>query len=791
MLKDYVPARANLSTGITISSPLLERNKWSYSDTSDSSKIDVNEGEINSIGISTEYNNLYKKLSGNKAAYYDGNITGSQVNVYSYFENSNPNPYLFDTASWNAQHSVTESANYNKFLHSDFNVIFNNVSSSLISTTRRDIQYVFGTTQSILSPAELQDSYESLRSYQLSRYEGSKLSSLVYNTYSSASTTYEGDISFGKTAVIDRHSRKLGLFTNIVSSSYLPGRNNVRLLYLVDEFGGLTELNLRNKHWQEIQNTFVQSETLDVSQFDNQKYGNQKTTDGTKDIFDSGYTYSPILYFSTCSADPKLYFQYNGSSNSYQSTATTSGTGSKTINGYLVNNYPLSSGSVNNIFDTVTLGSQYLKAGSLSLYPTYSIQEGGNHKVSGSLSMTISMPQGGTSTWVLDVYKNGVSTGVTSTQTFNIVNAATASLSPYTSSQSGYISVGYSFESTSNKKQTVVSNKPIKLGNTNYPSGTTFYKYDLPLWSTYIPGYSGYCTLTSSNFLGDTWYIVPPFDLGDYINGEPFPACSNPNNPLYAYDFLRFWSIPDFDTPAGPQSATFSIDSSTVNADKNDILSVRFKNTVSSSDNFTASFTDPGSLFIGSLSLSTGYASTSCPYFNSASMAVSASIVGGNDTIVFSSGVSSFYGSSYTFVPNPLTGSLNSLYDGYGDVDYPFLIKPYDVLLVYLSDNTYLESKILNITGGGNSPLKIKLENPLSGLLRSDLTVGNGTFKSFLILSKIPDETSAYLTFKKRDGKTSYGFIIPNDIAPDILTNIDVITKEVKQKLLNDQNTTI
>jgi hypothetical protein len=42
------------------------------------------------------------------------------------------------------------------------------------------------------------------------------------------------------------------------------------------------------------------------------------------------------------------------------------------------------------------------------------------------------------------------------------------------------------------------------------------------------------------------------------------------------------------------------------------------------------------------------------------------------------------------------------------------------------------------------------------------------------------------LTFPKRDGDTSYGFVIPSNIAPDVLDNIDTITKEVKQKLLQN-----
>ena len=760
MLKDYVPARANLSTGISITSPVLERNKWSYANPSSTSEIDVKEGTIDPVSISTEYTTLYTKLSGDKSAYYDGDITGSAINVYSYYENSNPNPYVLGTtASWNAQHTVSESANYNKFLHSDFNVLLNNVTNSLISTNRQDIQFIYGTTQSILSPAELQDSYESLKTHQLSRYEGVKLSSATYNTYT------DGDISYGKTATIDRNSRKLGLFTDIVLSPYLPGRNNVRLLYLVNEFGELTELNKRNKHWQEVQNTFVALETLDVSQFDNQKFSNQKLTDGTKDIFDSGYLYSPILYFPTCSSNSQIYFQYNGSSNSYLSLANTSGTGSRTISGSASPNYPILSGEVKNIFDNVTLGGTYLTAGSLYGPPTYSVQEGGNHKISASLTMTVNIPSGGDSSWTLGVYKNGSAvSGVSDTHTFSAINEATAS-------GAGHVEL-ISYQSAL-YPTTVISNKPILMGGTNYPVGTSFTQ-----WNAYF--YTGSC----SNFGGGSsnWYSV--IGTNDY---GPFQCVEN--TAYNQWTFSNFvYRIDDFDTPTGNQTYNFSVNSSTITADKNDSLSIRFINNSNTSPNFTASFDNIGSLYISSLSLSTGYASTDCPYFNSSSMAISASITGSNDVIIFDNGLSSFYGDSYTFVPNPLTGSANTLYSTYGDVDYSFIIKPQDILIVYLSDGTYVESRISEVTGGGSSALRIKLDAPLSPLLRSDLIVGSGAYKSFLILSRIEDETSAHLTFKKREGKTSYGFLIPNDISPDVLSNIDIITKEVKQKLINEQS---
>jgi len=246
---------------------------------------------------------------------YDGNLSGSNVNVYSYFASGNINPYLTDIDTWNLQNS-NNLIDLNKFAHSDYNVILNNVSKSRKSLTRQDIEFVPGTSTTILSSAELQDSYESLKTHQLSRYDGVKISSAKYNEYTA------GDISFGKTATIDKNVSKLGLFSEIVASRYLPNRNNAVLKYLVDIDGNLTELNLRNTHWEEIQNTFIAGDTGSISQFNNQLYSNQKTTDGEKIIYNSGYSYSPLLYFPSCSGGTnKIYFQNQRSISAYLATA--------------------------------------------------------------------------------------------------------------------------------------------------------------------------------------------------------------------------------------------------------------------------------------------------------------------------------------------------------------------------------------------------------------------------------------------------------------------------------------
>jgi hypothetical protein len=195
MMEDFIPARTSLSTGITIDSPVLERNKISYAQPIFANQ-EVYTAEDQSSSISAQYGTLYNNLPGDKAAYYNGELSGSQIDIYnSYFIPANFNPYLGDTSSYNSQNTIEDSLSLNRFNHSEYNVLLNNVTSSLISDYRKLYEPIYGTTSSILSPVQLQDSYLSLKSYQTSRHEGSKLISLKYNTYTSSSYTSSDDFT--------------------------------------------------------------------------------------------------------------------------------------------------------------------------------------------------------------------------------------------------------------------------------------------------------------------------------------------------------------------------------------------------------------------------------------------------------------------------------------------------------------------------------------------------------------------------------------------------------------------
>jgi hypothetical protein len=398
MIKDFVPARTSLSTGITISSPVLERNKWSYANPSSTDEIEVMDANLEGPTITTEYTDIYQGLTGSRAAYYTGEFSGSIIEYGDDWIERNFNPYLHPTAS------LTSSLN--AFNHSEFNVLLNNVSASRLSITRQDIEFIYGTTGSILTPAYLQDTNESLTTYNRARYEGTKVSSLLYNTYTSASTDYSGDSSYGKTAAIDKNARKIGIFTEIQTSLFLPGRNKTALKYLIDEFGELTELNQRNAHWEDVQRTFIAGDYLNISQFDNQKFSNQKSTDGNKLIFDSGYSYYPILYFASCSVDPKLYFENTGGPSAYRATAKNLSS-SYYVSGSSPLGFPIVGGVVKNIFNYETEDlSGVFYPGNLNSFPSYSVSEAGGYKIQASFDMTMTLPDNQSATWSLQVYKS-------------------------------------------------------------------------------------------------------------------------------------------------------------------------------------------------------------------------------------------------------------------------------------------------------------------------------------------------------------------------------------------------
>jgi cold shock CspA family protein len=113
-------------------------------------------------------------------------------------------------------------------------------------------------------------------------------------------------------------------------------------------------------------------------------------------------------------------------------------------------------------------------------------------------------------------------------------------------------------------------------------------------------------------------------------------------------------------------------------------------------------------------------------------------------------------------------------------VNYPFLLSPGDtILLTQASGSVVNEYSIISINQAPNEVI-FNVVPPFPSNIASSLF-------SAIFLKRVKDETSIISRFRKAPGSTSYGFIIPYNLHPDVLANIDTITKEVKQKLLADQ----
>lgn len=284
MIEDYVPARTNLSTGITIKSPLLERNRVQRHKPEVEDE-GANEGVIEGVNIAAD--SVYTNVNGSTEEFITSELIGSTLDMDDEFTKNNYNPYLFPTQS---------VVDLYTFEGSDYNTQQGVVNQNRVSTK---VQSLDGT---VLVAAEIQDSYAEYRRHTLPRYEGSKSTSKYYNTYT------PGDSAYGKNAAIDSNTIKFG-WVNAVSPSNLNiyNKTTLNLKYLVDESGSLTELNSENKNLFEVQNIFKSGEPLTVSLFDKTTPTNQSSLSGVKNVHLGGFAYSPILFREL---DETLYFNY-------------------------------------------------------------------------------------------------------------------------------------------------------------------------------------------------------------------------------------------------------------------------------------------------------------------------------------------------------------------------------------------------------------------------------------------------------------------------------------------------
>jgi hypothetical protein len=328
MIKDFVPAKTNLSTGLVIKPHILERNKQPRYEPI----LEFNEykGEIDtafitgSNGLDREYNtnNITKtsfisgsifKLNTDKRELFTGELGGTVLTVHSQsLENIK---YELNNLPLSSSQDIIDN-----FSRLPINPTLNNIINPVLNSKNLNLDYSTNPTIPVNIDfikdiyingfsinnypflfSETQLSNYTLKRHTNLRYEGSKLIGNKYNIFTS------GDISFGNEPVINNNTTRFVYFNEIyqplspvsgniggVPTISFPGRVNADIKYLIDSSSNVIELTQANKNLFDIQSIY-NSTLANVSLFDINKPSKQKILDGFKPIYAGGYRYEPIL----------------------------------------------------------------------------------------------------------------------------------------------------------------------------------------------------------------------------------------------------------------------------------------------------------------------------------------------------------------------------------------------------------------------------------------------------------------------------------------------------------------
>jgi len=826
MLRDWVPARSSADTGIVIKSHMLERNKYPrHEPTWSTSSFDaiydlvaVTGSDGGAVigstayveGIPVQYNGtasaaLTQSLgtvyvsSSNDIQKYTGQFSGSYIDAATnYFPQEEVSSYIYPWTS-----SVPGSGPL--FLTYSISPVFQNIFTPVRSQRFLDLDYNssqlapvnYGLiTQSIDETVILGNIYQSQQPYSqyafiqdfnyysrpsiISRYSGSYLSAAEYNVFTA------GDISYGNNPVIEYYDNKLGYFTQIATSSFLPGKVNVSLAYLADVSGGLFELNQNNRNWIDVQNIFVASTTATIKQFDNKKYSNQVSTDGIKTIYNSGYNYSPQLYF-TSESDTRLYFQYLGTDLTTPFKGYVSGSPNAFISGATSPHYavtldpgtPVRAGNIYNYFDGESpVSSDFATGSTVGIWPNFTASIAGQRTFTVNIGINVLFPNPQTFgpqsieyTW--GAYKNGTDL-VGSQQVANFSSQYTTGGSATGSivgeNLTGSFSLLYGPIGGSSTTLTGPFNVVIDGNSQGTVDGTVEYAaygYQLNGGPTLIAAFPDSVSGNISNYL----------NLLDVSPG------ANPPTKLTTY-------TGGGGGPVNISGSTLNIDYTTpaINLSPGDIVEFKFRQSFLTTENITSSFiAGPGSSYITTQIVST--AQGGYPYANTGSNGFIAGITDVTpltSIILFNSEVSSFL--NYQFVPyfqSGLTFFSSSLYNDYGDVNYPF--NPQFGDKIVMSDITGISQEVDVVSS--------ELTNDILAVTVTPQILDNWALDAkeiykFLLLKRYDDEQNVILIFNKNSGVTSYGFLIPEDINPNVVENINTLQAAVQSQVLNTQSPT-
>lgn len=812
MIKDFVPAKANLSTGIIVKPHILDRSKYKrnepllerYEYSSSINTAFITGSDPQGIDINTNYV-LYNTSS---VGYIQQNIQDRSQTITGEFGGSKIDITNGEFIDYETSNIITPNSAY--FVTYSINPLISNISSSRKSSTILDIDYStnpnipvnnqlitqaldeYSTRLETNNPlitdkywpfAEIEDSNYSSYYFKTSRYEGSRIFSQDYNTYQGPTTNYVGDSSYGKTAAVDHYVKKIALFTEVESSSFFPNRNNASITHLIDEEGNYTQLDGNLSHWEELQNTF-KDDFATINLFDPKQYGDQKFTNGQKPVYNSGYSYEPIFYFTNTgsSKDISASFDYTGESFAQAFNILPS---SKTI-------LPLS-GTQPDAFYYTTSGSlsPTWYTASIIFSPSGRDQEYNDGVffspkiINSNLTLPSFFKAKTSNTFIIDnkfsLFANF------SNRTVSTLQAKYSIVKETPLGQTEILSVTKSFNS--NDSLTTANQAVL-----NVPGYTYTVTQNTNISSIFItPGEVLKITDQFGNIIQNTTAGIGGINLPAYevryTSISPRSGRFNPRFTDYPESILPV--VNDDDGLYLRQSYTITVykyaDTFITNVRKGSSVFtgvLEFDNTIVEYLNVgeTLSF----NLYINGLDnpnltlrlLDEGYIKNTVQGGTPLSEYPFLDFNTENNNVILKTSIAPYYGGSFKFLPSGSGFTSSSLYSVYGDVNYNFNLERGDIILLFQGNNKISSEHVVVSTFNLGDEVRINVSPSLPSSISSSL-------QSTVFLKKIKNENNIILNFKKNPGKTSYGLLIPNNIDPVVMQNIDLIKKEIQTKLLN------
>ena len=827
MLRDWVPARTSADTGIVVKSHMLERNKYarkeptwstaSYSASiymvsisgSDGGAVIGNTNFVQvvpiqyngtaSAALTASFGYVYMSQSYGWPQYtgqFDGTTIVAATNYFSQEEVSSylypwtssvpspnlnsPSTSLFLTYSLGPLYqNVNEPVRSQRFYDLDYNTTqFLPVNYGLVTKSMAEtlvIGNVLQSEQPYSQYAYIQDFNYYSRPYTIPRYSGSYLLGQAYNQYT------VGDTSYGSDPVINWYSQRLGLFTQISGSSFLPGKVNVSIAYFADVSGGLFELNQNNRNWVDVQNTFKAGTPLTIKQFDNKKYTNQVGTDGVKTIYNSGYNYTPQLYF-TSQSDQKLYFEPVSGSGASPFQGYNLGSPNAFISGVTNPRYAVTldagtairAGNIYALFDAENPTSNEFITGTIPAFANYTASVAGQRTFTAQFNVNFEFPDpssglnSGSFSW--GAYKNGT-TLLGNLQTVDFTSSYSAGgTTPRVLDRSGSVGGFISIQS-------VLSSQPLEYGPFDIYDNGTLVASNIGTTSDYVES-----AVVRYIYFGETYTQI--LALSSTLS-TTYVKDVNSNNPTIFYTYPA-GAIVSSPTTIATAIRTINYTTPATSFVVGDKVQFRFRQERMSTNNYTASVSTGlvnSSLTSEAIAVGQGgypYATSSYGFF----IESITDLTQATSDITLNSELSQFV--NYQFVPAFISASLPytaSLYPRYGDINATFNPQFGDKLV--LSDFGGIIQELDIVSAEVSSS---KLHMVVAPQVLDDWMITPSKVYQLLLLKRYNDEQNLILTFNKAPGATSYGFIIPNTISPVVTDNINTLQAAVQSQILVDQS---